>query len=114
MKSVQPKNTENRFMTSMTLAELWIAHSQTRFPKGYGGKSINGVCVSYLDVNLDGCISTYMAREANSLDLNRYLVLQKAKLDLEDILPDLNDEAFIYFQRLHTLCCLVLKEATIE
>jgi len=35
----------------LVLVELWLEHSEALFPKGYGGKDVNGICVTYLDSN---------------------------------------------------------------
>jgi len=49
------------------LIELWIEHSEARFPNGYGGKDVKGVCVTSIDSNASGCIHSYM--KSNTKDV---------------------------------------------
>lgn len=102
-----------RHLKIMNIAEMWIEHGQAQFPPGYGGTDVNGVCVSSLDTFATGCISYYMGHERNDIDVERYLTLQKCKLDLEHVLPHVQDEALEYFGRLHELCNSIITEAGI-
>lgn len=95
------------------LAELWIEHSQTTFPKGFGGREVQGVCVTTIDSYAAGCLHTYMNGEKNELDLERYQILSRCKTDLENIVGSLDGEPQQYFGRLYELCSLVLAEAEI-
>ena len=97
----------------MNLPELWIEHSQAKFPKGFGGVDVNGVCVTSLDTYAAGCISSYMKYERKSIDLERFQVLQKCKSQLEEVLPHIDGEALDYFSRLHDICSLIVDEAGI-
>lgn len=97
----------------MKISELWIEHTQSRFPKGYGGQDINGVCVVLTYSDAAGCISSYVKHENMRIDIKRYQVLERCKLELEKILPHIEDEAFDYFSRLHEMCSIVLSEAEI-
>jgi len=96
------------------LMELWSEHSVARFPKGYGGTDVNGICVSSLDTYATGCISTYVGKNSGHLDVERFLILQKCQKELALILPDVDKKAYEYFNRLHQLCLLVIDEAVIQ
>ncbi|RCU50571.1 hypothetical protein DU002_09130 [Corallincola holothuriorum] len=97
----------------MSITELWLDHSQSRFPKGYGGNDVNGVSVTSVDTYATGCIGSYIGHERKSIDLERYQVLQKCKSELEEVLPYVDGEAFIYFGRLHEMCSAIITEASI-
>ncbi len=97
----------------MRITELCIEHSQAKFPEGYGGQDVNGVCVTSVDTYASGCISSYMKHERKSIDLERYQVLQKCKSELEEVLPFLDGEAFEYFGRLHEMCSIIVEEASV-
>jgi hypothetical protein len=90
-----------------------MEHEDVRFPKGYGGTEVDGVCVTTVDAYAAGCIYTYVSKENRSLDLERYQVLQKCKDDLEIVLGRVEGDAFEYFSRLHEMCRLILAEASI-
>ena len=95
------------------LVELWMEHSQARFPKGYGGKDVNGICVTSLDSSAAGCIHSFMRSNTKDISLEHYQILQKSKDDLASILKSLDGEAFQYFSRLHDICSLIIVEASI-
>lgn len=98
---------------TMNITELWVEHSQARFPEDLGGKDVNGVCVTSIDSYAAGCISSYVGREGKSIDLERYQVLQKCKCDLEEVLPHLDGQALEYFDRLREMCAIIVSEASI-
>ena len=97
----------------ISIQDLWREHRKSLFPKGYGGIDINGICISSLDTYVSGCISTYVNRNDGMLDLDRMLILRKSKIQLESILKLLEDDALIYFGRLHELTRLIVNEAKI-
>ena len=97
----------------LVLIELWKEHSEAVFPKGYGGKDVNGICVTYLDSNAAGCIHSYMKSNTNDISLEHHQILQKSKDDLASILKYLDDEPLQYFSRLHDICSLIITEASI-
>jgi hypothetical protein len=95
------------------LIELWTDFSRSKFPKGYGGVDVKGICVTYLDANVGGCIDSYMRKEGNQIPISHYQILQDSKTKLASILKYLDDEAFIYFSRLHDICSLIIDESSI-
>ena len=97
----------------MNISEMWILHSESRFPKGYGGRDVNGICVTSIDTYVSGCVSSYMRYDNKSIDVERHITLQNSKNDLEKVLPYLEEEAREYFERLYEMCCVILKEAVI-
>lgn len=98
---------------SEQLSELWVSHSAARFPQGFGGIDVNGICITSLDSAAAGCISSYMSKESRFLDIERTQILIKCKSNLELALPVIEGEAYEYFTRLHELCHLVLTESEI-
>ena len=97
----------------MSLSELYVAHEQALFPRNCG-RTIKGVFLPYLDTQLSGCISSYLRHNKTTIDIDRYLVLQKSKAELEMALPHIKNEAFEYFSRLHQIAYLILEEASIS
>ncbi len=95
------------------LIELWMEYSEALFPKGYGGKDVNGICVTSLDSNAAGCIHSYMKSDTNEISLEHHQILQRSKDDLAIILKYLDDESLQYFSRLHDICDLIIVEASI-
>lgn len=98
----------------MNVSELWIAHSGSRFPSGYGGREVNGVCVTSVDSYVSGCVSVYVSKESSKIDLERYQVLSNSKNQLELVLPHIKECAYEYFSRLHEMCCLIINEAEVS
>ena len=97
----------------MSISELWKEHSQARFPKGYGGTDVNGICVSSLDTYASGCISSYVNGQKDRIELEKYQRLVECRKQLEEVMPNVKGEAFQYFGRLHEMCSLVIVEASI-
>lgn len=98
---------------TMSLAELCIAHEQALFPRNCS-RDIKGISLPYLDTQLSGCISSYLRHNKTTIDIDRYLILQKSKTELEMALPYLKNETFEYFSRLHQIAYLILEEASIS
>ena len=95
------------------LTKLWMEFSTLRFPKGYGGKEVKGVCVTYLDSNAGGCIDSYMRKEGNQISIEHYQILQDSKVKLAGVLRYLDGEALNYFSKLHDICSLIVDESSI-
>ena len=91
------------------ILELWQEHSASSFPKGYGGKEINGIDLSLLDAEIAGCIHMYM-HSGEKLEFQRIKMLRERLIDLNKILLLLNSEELMYFNRLRELANLVLQE----
>ena len=91
------------------ILELWQEHSASSFPKGYGGKEINGIDLSLLDAESAGCIHMYV-HNSGELDQRHVEILRKSLTDLNTIVLLLNSEELMYFNRLRNLAILVLQE----
>ena len=91
------------------ILELWQQHSSAAFPKGYGGKEINGIDLPLLDAEIAGCIHIYV-HNSGELDSRRVKTLRKCLIDLNTIVLLLNSAELIYFDRLRKLANLVLQE----
>jgi hypothetical protein len=98
---------------ALVLIELWLEHRETPFPNGYGGKNVNDICITSLDNYASGCLHSYIKKDSNEISIEHYQILQKSKVDLASVLKYLDQDAFIYFSRLHDLCGLVIEEASI-
>lgn len=97
----------------MNITELWIAHSQCRFPSHFGGKEINGVCMTSVDTYISGCVSTYVKNGSQALDMERFQILKRSQKQLEQALFSIEGDAYDYFSRLHEMCSLIIKNAKI-
>jgi len=91
------------------ILELWQQHSSAVFPKGYGGKKINGIDLPLLDAEIAGCIHMYMHNRVE-LDSRRVKILRERLVDLNAIVLLLDSEELIYFNRLRNLANLILQE----
>ena len=91
------------------ILKLWQEHSASSFPKGYGGKGINGIELALLDAEIAGCIHMYV-HNSSELDQRHVEILRKSLTDLNTIVLLLNSEELIYFNRLRNLAILVFQE----
>jgi hypothetical protein len=90
------------------ILELWQQHSAATFPKGYGGKDVNGINLPLLEAEIAGFIRVYIT--SGKLDPRRELLLRGRLIDLNTIVLLLDNEALIYFSRLNKLANLMLDE----
>ena len=77
-------------MISAEIIELWRQHSSATFPKGYGGKKLNGIDLSLLDAEIASCIHIYMNQ--GSLEYRHLESLSNRLIDLNTIVLLLNSE----------------------
>ena len=103
----------NSHYKNIDISELWIAHSQLRFPKRYCGIEINGIDLWYEDLKIAGCVSFYIKHEEKTIDLERYQVLIQCKVNIEKALLYLDPEDLDYFESLHQICSIIITEASI-
>jgi hypothetical protein len=73
-----------------------------KFPKGFSGKSVAGICLTLLDSDVVGCVSSalYMKSTDAILDDNRISILQTKIPELEIIAKNTSDSAKEYFEEL--------------
>jgi hypothetical protein len=83
-------------------------HSSAAFPKGYGGRVVNGTDLSLLDAELAGYIRMYV--NDAKLDYRKLRSLRERLIDLNSILLLLEGEELNYFNRLRELADLVVQE----
>ena len=91
------------------ILDLWQEHSVSSFPKGYGGKEINGIDLSLLDAEIAGCIHMYV-HSSGELDHRHVEGLRESLTNLNTIVLLLNSEELMYFNRLRNLAILVLED----
>jgi hypothetical protein len=94
--------------SSPEILELWHQHSSAALPKGYNGRTLNGIDLSVLEAEIAGCIHRYVNQGA--LEFRHLESLSHRLIDLNAIMLLLNNEEMIYFDRLRTLADLVLQE----
>jgi hypothetical protein len=87
---------------------LWQEQSASMFPKGYGGKEIDGIDLVLLDADTSGCIETMMSNGGH-LDIWRTAILGLCYRDLAVVNVALMGEAREHFARLETLAGLALQ-----
>jgi hypothetical protein len=87
---------------------LWKQHATAPFPKGYGGRTVNGMDLSLLDAEITGYIRMYI-NEAG-LDYRKLQSLQERLIGLNATILLLDGEESTYFNRLRELANLVIQE----
>ncbi len=97
----------------MNLSELWAEHCKEKFPRGYGGKDVSGVCVTSIDSYVSGCVSSYLKHKEKRVKVEQYQRLQKCGMDLEKILLCTTGDANKYFSRLYRMCNLVISSISV-
>ena len=86
------------------LETLWLLHCAAQWPRAVGAHE--GELMT-LDTVISGCV-TYVLESGCDLDERRVAILKDCLADLEDLLPELEDEARDYFQRVQGLGRLLL------
>lgn len=90
------------------VAELWEAHMQAPFPGRLRSADVAGVCMVLLDSNVAGCVSTWLHRGGN-IDDERWDILAACEQELLRVIPELDDDEAVYYQRLLDMAVLVLE-----
>ena len=86
------------------LSTLWEDHQSADWP--VAGDSHEGELMT-LDTVVAGCVTYYV--EERELDIQRVGILEDCLRDLENLMPDLESDAQVYFERLQQLGTLLLK-----
>jgi hypothetical protein len=86
------------------LDQLWLIHREAGYPQLAGP---NAGQLMTLDTVICGCV-TYYLESAHQLDSQRHLMLEDCMADLAALLPELDDVAAHYFERLQNLARLML------
>jgi hypothetical protein len=95
-------------LAEQSISDLWQEHLDSPFPKGFRGKSLNGIDFVMLDANIAGCVQTFVKR--GKLNMYQLAMLGLCYHDALFVIPTLNDEGSAYFSRLERLAELVLRE----
>ncbi len=90
------------------IEQMWQQLRLLRFPRGYGGKEVSGVCLVSVDTFAAGCIDTFM-RCRGRLDADRIRSLQGCVEDIETAVPMLQGEAKVYYELLLNVSRKVLQ-----
>jgi hypothetical protein len=94
------------------ILHLWQQHELAAFPPGCRGADVDGVHLVLVDADVAGCVLTFL--ESGTLDAQRHEILQRCAADIERILPQLDQQATVHFQRLGALAALVLERLNFE
>ncbi len=89
------------------LTELWETHQNAPWPESLGPTEGELMMV---DTVIAGCV-TYFSQESE-LDPQRVGILQDSLSDLDNLLPELPDQAVGYFERLQKLGLRLLDSIT--
>lgn len=89
---------------------LWDAHRTADWPSGLGS---NEGEFMMLDTVISGCVTYYLESD-NGLDSQRVEILKSCLSDLENLLPEVEDEDRMYFDRLQALGSLLLAKGRVE
>ena len=90
------------------LAASWDRFAARPFPRKFGGRDVAGVCVTLLDSDSAGIISSALA--AGRLPPVRRRMLGTMAANLQTVLPHLDGEAADYFRDLAQLMDQALKD----
>jgi len=106
---------DNRYHKSnhlSSIANRWKEFQQMKFPRSLGGKDIAGVCVSYLDSNIAGCISSALSAHNTNRILNNEntSTLRKSVIALEEIVAVIQGGEKSYFEELLWLAKSILNK----
>ncbi|UCE64488.1 MAG: hypothetical protein JSU59_04925, partial [Nitrospirota bacterium] len=89
------------------LSDLWNIHQNAAWPESLG--NLEGELMM-LDTVIAGCVMYFL--EEDQLDAQRVGILQDSLTDLEQLLPELSDSAFEYFERLRKVGSTLLENAS--
>lgn len=84
--------------------QLWESHRSASWPSGLGAHEGE---LMMIDTVVSGC-ATYYLESQDGLDQPRVEMLESCLNDLGNLLPDLEESAAAYFQRLQMLGSLML------
>ena len=87
------------------VSRKWKEFENIPFPSEIAGNEINDICVVSIDSSAAGIISSF----DGTLSKDREKILVSCLKELNQILPELNGNAEIYFQKLKEICIDVLK-----
>ena len=86
------------------LIRLWETHRNAGWPESLG--PCEGELMM-LDTVIAGCVTYFFEEE--DFDLQRVEILQDSLSDLNNLIPEIPDEAVGYFERLRTLGATLLE-----
>ncbi|AIA07793.1 hypothetical protein [Streptomyces noursei] len=93
------------------VSRLWQEFRVAPFPARLHGVEVAGQDMLLLDVNLAGCVSTWLNNDGR-LDAWRLEILSDCLTVLEEALPQITDaEGLDYYRRLHHMSQLTLMNA---
>lgn len=92
-------------MDRRTIAALWDAHSQTKWPKC---SSPNEGQLMTLDTVIGGCVVYYLDGET-ALEPQRVSILEDCIVDLDTLLDELTDDCKTYFERARHLARMLVE-----
>ncbi len=71
------------------IQELWEEHQTARMPSGFASRDVNGISFELLDIDVTGCVSTFLQR--GTLDTWRTASLGLCVHHCYDVLPILSE-----------------------
>ena len=86
------------------LIRLWETHRNAGWPESLGPSEGE---LMMLDTVIAGCVTYFFEEE--DFDLQRVEILQDSLSDLNNLIPEIPDEAVGYFERLRTLGVTLLE-----
>ena len=84
----------------------WQTHRDASWPKM--SNSNEGQLMT-LDTVISGCVAYFLDCPDKGLDAQRLDILRSCLADLNSLLPEIEEEASHYFERLHRLAGLLLE-----
>ena len=91
------------------IRDLYAAHLAAGYPVGIAGDAeIQGISLIILDADVVGLAQTYLTTDGQ-LRPDQWLTLEQCLVATRAVLPELNDDAWVYFARLHALAQALLR-----
>lgn len=94
---------------SEKLLRLWVEVRASAFPESCLGRELDGIDLMSLQTYATGCVSLYVGN-ACSLDAKRAKMLKTTLEQLNQVVPQLDGEARVYFDKLRQLTAQVVVE----
>jgi hypothetical protein len=91
-----------------SIVSLWKEHNESSFPIKLKCKDFNGIDFITLDSTIAGCISTFIKN--GNLNNQKTAILGMCYRDTNYVIPFLEKEEAIYFERLEKLSKIILKK----
>lgn len=94
-----------------SIRDILETHLAAGYPAGLAGDAeIDGISLILLDADIAGLAQSFLEADGH-LRLDQWFILRECVAHTRAVLPELKDEAWVYFARLHALAQALLRSA---